>query len=520
MSTEPQPANAAPPRLRRRTRRSRRLRAPQIALFVVLGILAACLAGANLSQPPRVKAVEANGELLVARTDQRAQIRLSQPVSTIASGAVTVTPKTPVEVTSDGGTVTVRFLSMLNTGTEYRIDARVRGTATGAVGSISATFATPDTATYTLLRSEAGDRILEHHLQNATATRTAFEAARIQEYASTPSGLAVITRDETGRAELAIRGRQTGAAASSPAPDDSAEPFRIMTADQLGQLRSEAASDVVGVVASGTGDDRTLYDRALLIIDPATAIVLTVADEAGAAVRVRDWRFVPGTTSLIYQSPSGRLMGWEAAPEPRSFDLGLSGELLGFLPGTTTLAVSTTTGVSLVDMSGVVSGTLDGPPPQAPLEADLTAPTLSPSIPVTHATPAALALSADSTLNRLSIGPRETPEAPATIDLRSTGSPLHNGSLVTGGNVTVSEHGGESGAERTIFAPASPNTRTGRVCLSPNAEFAAIETVSREGAPDDRPVTPGFSHTTTTYVRVATGDTVRSVLGGLSDWCA
>ncbi|WP_196794990.1 hypothetical protein, partial [Leucobacter chromiiresistens] len=346
-------------------RAARRALVSRIAVFAILGLLAAGLAVANLVQPPRLAGVDADTALLVSRTDQRVQLHFSQPIADVDAAAVSVRPETPIDVSSDGSSLTVRFLEMLDTGAEYRIEARVSGAATGSSDVVSAPVRTPDPATYTLSRSPGGDRLLEHRLQDPAATREVFAAPRIEEYAITGDGLATVLRDETGRAALDVHAATTdgGSAATFADPD----PFRVMTAPHLGQLRSEARSGVIGVVASGAGDDGTEYDRTLLVIDPATAIVSIVTGADGSPVPVRDWRFVPGTTSLVLQSPDGRLFGWESVPEPRVFDLGLSGDLLGFVPGTTALAVADAAGPSLVDLGGIVTGTLDAEPERTPM---------------------------------------------------------------------------------------------------------------------------------------------------------
>ena len=509
----------------------------RIAVFAILAILAALLAGANVVQPPRLSSIDANTALLVARGEQRVQLHLSQPVAEVSADAVTVRPSTPVTVSSSGGTITLQFPDMLNTGTRYEIDARVRGSATGSSGTVTAEFTTPDPATYTLVRSPDGDRLLEHRVLQPSSTRTVFTAPRIQEYTPTASGLAAVTRDPEGAAELSIYAGVLGApgagpdgATPDPAPDAdpdpgtatatapadaaSAERFRIMGANDLGQLRSEPSTGVVGIVASGTGDDGTQYDRTLIVIDPETVIVSTVTDDAGAPLHVRDWRFIPGTTSLVLQDAAGRLFGWEAAPTPRSFPLDVTGDLLGFVPGRTQLAVGTARGAELLDLAGIVSGTLDGAPPAEPLPWPIA----------TGADPQpdaddTVARSTTEVLARLSRGTETsgvgTGSAPTRIDVRSAGSHLGDGSLATDARVVVADPEGE----RQIFAPASPTTRIGRVCLSPNAEFVSIESVSTEGQPDGAPIAPGSSNTTTAFVRVSTGETVRSVIGGLSDWC-
>ncbi|WP_336658647.1 hypothetical protein [Leucobacter sp. USHLN153] len=473
-----------------------------VAVIAILCLLAAGLAIANLVAPPRLQSIDVNPELLISRASQRAQLHLSQPVAEVAAGAVRVTPETPIDVTSEAGTLTVRFLDALRTDTQYRVTARVTGAATGSTGAVTATFRTPDPWTHTLARGDAGDRVLAHRLGDPSSTRTVFEAPRIQEYAEASTGLTVITRGDDGAAELTVH-------------DGDAPPFRIMGAPELGQLRSEALGGVLGVVASGRGDDGTQYDRTLLIIDPRTRIVETVSDSSGAALPVRDWRFVPGTTSVVFQTPDGKLHGWEAAPTPRSFELGVSGDLLGFAPGSTGLAVAAGTQSAIIDLSGMATGALGSGDGELPASTPLPVAAASGSDPDPRSV---LALSETSVLWRsgASVGPVGSQGASRDGgDARSAGSALGDGSRSRGSALLVKD---SSGA-REVFRPAADGTAIGRVCLSPNGEFAAVETISSEGQPDDVPVAPGSSHTTTRYVRIADGATMRSAVGGLSDWC-
>ncbi|WP_053388022.1 hypothetical protein [Leucobacter japonicus] len=499
----------------------RRARVTVIAVFAILVLLASGLAIANLLQAPRLQSTDANTDLLVSRTAQRVQLHLSQPVTEVEAAAVSVTPAAPFEVSTNGGTVTLRFAGMLQTDTEYRISASVTGMATGSSGTVEAAFRTPDPLTYTLVRGDTEDRLLEHRVHDAAATRTAFTAPHIQEYAQVTTGLAVITRDDTGSAELAVHGPH-----ANPGGGASDQPFRIMGLADLGQLRSEPDGGVLGVVGSGVGEDGTHYDRTLLVIDPQAIIVSTVTDDAGVALPVRDWRFIPGTTSLVFQTPDGRLHGWEAAPTPRSFDLGVSGDLLGFAPGSTSLAVATATGDVLLDLSSIVTGTFAGAPPATPLDHGTGDPKAT--LPLdTHSALVRTGASSAAPVGSQSV---DLATDAVLVDPRSAGSLLGNGSLASGGQLLRLTNDGAATATADpgdlepldgipVYTPAAGDTGVGRVCVSPNGEFAAVEAVSREGEPDGVPVTGGYSHTTTNYVRLTTGETVRSVIGGLSDWC-
>ncbi|PPH16578.1 hypothetical protein C5C99_15810, partial [Rathayibacter sp. AY1C4] len=117
-------------------------------------------------------------------------------------------------------------------------------------------------------------------------------------------------------------------------------------------------------------------------------------------------------------------------------------------------------------------------------------------------------------------------------DVSATASPVQILLLDSGSYVELeAEYAPETGATQysvvrvdasgtaEVFR-TSPTGRIRGVCLSPNGQYLAVETVSVEGRPDDYPGEPGFSATSTVLVDLGTGDTARSVNGRSRDWCA
>lgn len=96
--------------------------------------------------------------------------------------------------------------------------------------------------------------------------------------------------------------------------------------------------------------------------------------------------------------------------------------------------------------------------------------------------------------------------------------PLHDRGAdfeVADGAVTV----GEDDGGRELFRPAADSSRLGQLCPSPNQEYLAVQVISADGEPDGYPVTPGFTQSTVSFVRVADGAVVRSTNGMMPSWC-
>lgn len=417
----------------------------RIAAILVLALLAAALAAANLFQGPRLREAQVNPELLVSRGSQRIVLHLSQPVLPVEASRVTVTPQTPHEVSSDGSTITVRFETMLRYANEYRVSVRVTSAVLGTSSIVETVFTTPDIDTYTLVHTDGGDRIMRHRLSDPSESVQLFEAPRIYDYAALDGGVAAIVgadpRAAGGLVRLVIQ-----------QPD---EPFATPLAEmeRFTELRSDPAAGLLGVIASGVDELGERVDRALLLYDGTAKRFTAVRDQAGQTIPTQSWRFVPGTASVVLQSVDGELLMFESWPEERLVRLGISGEPVGFLAGTSVLAVISEDGEHLFDFSAAGIGGIDSTVPE--------------------------------------LEPLEVPQLARR----------------------------DAAASLALGAPAAASSRVGRVCVSPNWQYAAIETVSAEGEPSDDSGAPMFTHTTTRFVLLADGRETRSAIGGLSDWC-
>jgi len=154
----------------------------------------------------------------------------------------------------------------------------------------------------------------------------------------------------------------------------------------------------------------------------------------------------------------------------------------GFIAGTTRLVVADPQQGSTIDLATGETAPLDLP------DADLPEGTVPGPLVV---------LGGDSYLELVS-----------TFDDPTTGAGLASRIIRVDGDET-----------RELWSPAAEGTRIGDICLSPNGQYLAVETISAEGMPDGYPDVPGSSATSTVFVDIETGDAGRGIAGFRVDWC-
>ncbi len=452
----------------------RTFRRTSLVLVIVLAVLAVGLGAANATQGPKLSSASVNAEAAIARPGQRIVMDANQPVAAVDAADVRVVPQTPVEVASDGATVTVRFTGLLHYATEYTVEVDVRGTATGAAGTLRHTFATPSINVFSLQRTGAGDRILRHDLAATDADAAVmFEAPRIQEYAAIGSGVAAITLDESDAPTLRV-----------VFPDDGIDQAVTTAPGALRELHAAPVGDLVGfLVDVPAGDDPEATDTSrLYLYDLGGAGIPTeVLGAAGESLAVIDWAFVPGTSSLVVQTPDHSMFLVDTSGTTPPTPLGQHTELRGFLPGTAQLLVADPTSGSLIDLATGETTVLDLPLPEVD----------------SRLTPSSLLLLDDTSYVELYGNPFGTDASPYRSVLFATGPE----------------------GSRELFHPASDTSRITRVCLSPNGQYVSVEVVASDATPDRYPMQPGYADTTIYFVDTATGAADRGVVGMLPDWC-
>ena len=284
-------------RSHRQRRRARGFSVRVLAVVAVLGVVA--LAGGLVTtlQGPRVTSVQSDAAAAVSSAGSRLIFETTQSLQKVDASQVTVTPAAPFTVDTSGRSVGIRFTDPLWDETTYtiRID-RLAGLGGGPTSTVEESFSTPKLHSYVLQRGEGGDKIYRVGLDGDN--EPVFEDEHIEDFRATAARLVVstvkdgvshlvVTRtDGTHRQELTLPGKG------------------VVT-----NLQSAERGNTIGytftdadISASG-GRESLLFTGSTA--DPAakpTEIKVTGADP-----RVEDWRFVPGTDTILMLTFDGAL---------------------------------------------------------------------------------------------------------------------------------------------------------------------------------------------------------------------
>jgi hypothetical protein len=478
MSTEARPeANASPADARaafRERAARRRFHRTWLTVVTALAVAAAALGVASVAQGPRLSSATVNAGATIERSGQRLVLQADQPLATVEAHDVTVEPAATIELTADGARLTVQFTGMLHYATEYRVSVPVRSAATGAASRLEYRFLTPDVATFSLVRHDPGtdgtDRVVRHSLSGDTEDVTVLEAPRIQEYVPVGEAIAAVVLDERDAPALVLA-----------TPDGTTTPVSVPSARGIRSLRVASSGDLLGYLVEGE-DAAGTTTLTLLDLSDASWVPIEVRGPADTALSALDWAFVPGTTSAVVQAIDQQLYLVDPVAGTEATPLGQHTELRGFLTGTLRLVAADPDRGAIIDLTDGTTTELELPLAEVP-------PGLYPDAFVLTSLASYVELYTDP-MGYADVGARSILYA---VDAKGT---------------------------RELFRPATETSRIGAVCLSPNAEYLAVEVVPGDATRDDYRNAPGWSGTTIYYLDAASGATSRGVNGMAADWCA
>ena len=456
----------------------RRQRSWRRSVLATVGILAVAVAGLGVAgafRAPHLDDASVAAATALQRPDQRLVLQADQAIDPVDADDVRIEPEVPIEVNSDGRAITVRFTGMLRALTDYTVSVDVRGASTGVAGSWQYRFTTPDLDVAVLVRDpEGADEVLGRAVSGADA-EVLFRADRIQEFALTPDGVAAVVLGETGA---------DGRVVIAPTGETTLQEVALPGEGRIQQLHASATTGRIGFTFT-TADPRDpdAVSSRLLLFDPVdpSGIARPVTGLDGQPLSVIDWMFVPGTPYLVAHAFDESVLlvdttDLDAVPSP----LGEHAELRGFLPGTLRLVVADPLSGGLVDLRDGGTTTFD--PPDDGLDDGVYRGTL-------------LALAEDRYVEVVS---RPSGDTGFVLDYEVL--------LV-----------GPDGATTIYDPPAGVPIRA--VCLSPNAQYLAVELQDPAGEPDGYPNVPGRTASTTYFVDLATGSANRGISGFATSWC-
>ena len=440
-------------------------------VLVVLALLAAGLTAANALRGPRVVRADVDPARASAVAGQHWTLDLDQ--TTVADGVeVALEPEVPVTTSVTDRRVDVRFERPLDLATTYTLRATLPGTGSHGVSHVVERLTTPTGEVFLLQRAgradDAGtDRVLRTDV--ATGRQEAvFHAPGVQEVASAAPYLAVV-RGDGANGRGALETVRLG-------PGSSGAAVPVASGSVLQQLRSSGAGGLFGYVSVAVGTDDPPQLHAL---DPATGRTGLVLGSDGQPIQAVDWRFVPGTSQMVVQTPD--LLVWLVDPWNRTPVRPLGGHsyLVDFVPGTRQLLVEDRTRTVLDLATGQ--------------QHELTSPLA----------PAGQVVYQSWTLAT----PERTPVLLSGVDA----------SGVTTSDLTLEVGDGGMGG-RPVWEVPTGSTVV-RTCLSPNGQLLELDVAPPGAAPDGYPIVPGSVGTTAVLVDLGSGQVSGPFPGAASTWC-
>jgi WD40 repeat protein len=446
------------------SKRQDRFRLTAALTIGALLLAAAGLTVANTRQGPRLLDAQINPGAAVEGAGERLVLRVDQTVAEVTADQVIVTPRVPVEPTSDGAALILRFADSLSYATTYEIVAKVQSATTGASSTLTHSFQTPDGSFYILQRAasnaDAPDQIV-HHVIGTTEQRVVRSQPHIDQYAIADPAIAIVTSDADGSSTLTV------------GPLDGSQPNQTLADNSdISQLKSSGPSGLLGFVLTPLSDPDLAPGGQLHLYDPVTGKLIKVSGFDDKRLDPLDWAFVPGTTSIVAQTADTSLYLIDPLNGNRTQPLGGHSRMYGFVPGSTTLIVDDNGDYKAIDLA--TGNTSPIPALDLPEAADLQQ---------------LLPLGGD----RGYIGWMATEDGAASV-------------------VVIND-----GNARQIYAE-EPYATGGiqNICLSPNGQYLAVAKLPRDAATN--PDSSGFANKTE-FVDTATGRTDHDEAGSQVNWC-
>lgn len=452
---------------------ARRFRRGLAATLGVLALAAVSLGAAGFLQGPKLVDAAVDVQRVTRLAESRLVLQLNQPVARV--GELRISPHEPASLEHDGDRLVVTFARPLPAGTEFHVAIDdVVGAAQPAAADVAYRFTTADEPVFTLVRRSPEGRpdVVRRATASEPAPSDVLEAPRLQSFAAAGEVVVAAAIEEDGTNTLRVAGV--------------GETTQLVGLPEPGVVRRIAASTTHPLVALGfdgrtnLGGGEPRYRHALFILDVsgAQAALEPVLRPDGEPFAVADWRFVPGTTSLVLQDLDGGLFAVDALGLSPPMALGAHAELRGILPGTAVLVVADPDGGALIDLT-----------------------------------------TGEATANELP--PAGLPEQayPGRVQQLDADGAYLMDVLLAGDGGTESLLALVDGAGTEVRWASGPGSRLAGSCLSPNGRLVAIETVAADAPYDGYPNAPSPVDRLTTVVDLASGDPVLVQNGGFSDWC-
>jgi hypothetical protein len=242
-------------------------------------------------QGPKLASASVDTSAVISQSGQQLRLFANQAVADVKNSQVVVTPNVAHTVTTAGAAIAVQFGARLKYATDYRVrvvDVTSPTRAQPSTIEYSFTTATPDM--YYLDRGDPEDTVMRTSFGGAESTPV-YSARHIQDFALLDGSLAVVTLSDNQSSALDLVSLADGAV------ERVALPKRVV----VQKLDAASSGSTLGFTLTSTDESLDpLYSATLFFLqltgprEPKPVLGLD-----GKAVRVLNWEFVPGNSTLI-----------------------------------------------------------------------------------------------------------------------------------------------------------------------------------------------------------------------------
>lgn len=270
-----------------------------VAALVLAGGVAATITSV---QGPRVTNVDVDPSAAINASGSRMILTTTQTLEPIDPSQVTVTPAAPFTVDTSGRSVGVRFTLPLADETTYTVTINdLHGRGGGPTSSTTQTFETPALELFLLQRDDANgdDSVYRTDLSGQGAVPV-FTHAQIEDFRATGAHLVMLVTNDDGLSSLIVTDRDGKNQRDLPLPGEG----------YVSNLQSADRGETVGYTFSDStlgaegGRESELFTTSLRGDDDTPQQIVVPGNESSVA----DYRFVPGTDSLLVLTFDGRLV--------------------------------------------------------------------------------------------------------------------------------------------------------------------------------------------------------------------
>lgn len=357
--------------------------------------------------------------------------------------------------------------------------------------STVARSATPGTFALFTLQRETGkdnsglkkpDTILGSNLPGSDQGTVLVSAPRIQEYAALPSALAVATLNDDNTSSLEMVPLTGGPPTLVPLP----------SLGTVANLHAAGSNHLIGftfTASSASGQ----YWKTLFVYDtdqPSSAP--RAVQGIHGPVTATDWRFVPGSATLVAQAEDQSMFLIDPLDSGRVSPLGSHAGILGFVPRTNELAVA-----------------------DAGLKKGIDPPRYS-TINLSTGKSAPLNLAGAFFPDPVK-DVNTSAGQPLVLDL--SGQFMQVVRKYDGGKEASIVNLADKNGSRQLYEPDAAWSRIVDTCVSPASDYLAVETTAPQYTGDQYPVLPEPNPMRTDLVDLKSGSVVKNVPGFLPSWC-